>query len=79
MKRQFKTNINCGGCIEKVKPHLDSAEIIQEWEVDIQHKDKILKIETDKNVPIEKIINVVEKAGFNIQPRKGGILGKLLK
>ena len=23
---QFKTNINCGGCVASVKPHLDSAE-----------------------------------------------------
>jgi len=23
---QFKTNINCGGCIASVKPYLDKAE-----------------------------------------------------
>ena len=23
---QFKTNINCGGCVASVKPHLDNAD-----------------------------------------------------
>ncbi|SEN12124.1 hypothetical protein SAMN05421856_1223, partial [Chryseobacterium taichungense] len=39
---QFKTNINCGGCIASVKPHLDKAEGICHWEVDTANKDKVL-------------------------------------
>ena len=23
---RFKTNINCGGCVASVKPHLDNAD-----------------------------------------------------
>ena len=41
---QFKTNINCGGCIASVKPHLDNAEGICHWEVDTANKDKVLTI-----------------------------------
>ena len=35
---QFKTNINCGGCVASVKPHLDSAEGVCEWNVDTTNK-----------------------------------------
>ncbi|MGO3267986.1 MAG: heavy-metal-associated domain-containing protein, partial [Sphingobacteriaceae bacterium] len=38
-KLEFKTNINCGGCVSKVKPALDSAEGIADWKVDIDNQD----------------------------------------
>ncbi len=79
MKFQFKTNINCSGCVEKVKPFLEGNKAIKKWEVDTAHKDKILKIETDRHLPIEKIMQVVEKAGFQIKPRSTGMLGKLFR
>jgi copper chaperone CopZ len=59
----FKTNINCGGCIAKVSPHLNALEGIK-WEVDINVAEKILTIETEKD--INEIMDVVKKAGFNI-------------
>lgn len=43
---QFKTNINCGGCIASVKPHLDKAEGICHWEVDTANKDKVLTVKS---------------------------------
>lgn len=39
---QFKTNINCGGCVASVKPHLDSAEGVCEWNGTPQTKTKSL-------------------------------------
>jgi copper chaperone CopZ len=44
---QFKTNINCGGCIASVKPHLDNAEGICHWEVDTANKDKVLTVKSE--------------------------------
>lgn len=44
---QFKTNINCSGCIAKVTPFLNDAEGISHWEVDTNNKDKILSVESD--------------------------------
>ncbi len=29
---KFKTNINCGGCIKAVTPHLDKAEGVKSWQ-----------------------------------------------
>ncbi|QNL48051.1 heavy-metal-associated domain-containing protein [Olivibacter sp. SDN3] len=66
-KFQFKTNINCGGCLAAVEPHFKSAEGISHWDVDIDNKDKILTI-TSTGISQEKVIETVEKAGFKIQP-----------
>ncbi|MBF4472285.1 heavy-metal-associated domain-containing protein [Flavobacterium sp. HJJ] len=63
---QFKTNINCGGCIAKVTPFLNDAKGIFQWEVDTENKDKILTIKTD-GITKEEIIEKVQEAGFKIE------------
>lgn len=64
-KFQFKTNINCGGCVATVKPHLDSAEGIAEWSVDTANKDKILTVQTE-GITAEQVVTIVTNAGFKI-------------
>ena len=62
----FKTNINCEGCLAKVTPILDATDGIEEWNVDITNKDKILLVisnGTSKN----EIMDTVFKAGFKIE------------
>lgn len=63
---QFKTNINCGGCIASVKPHLDKAEGICHWEVDTANKDKVLTVKS-KGITEQEVIETVQKAGFKIE------------
>jgi copper chaperone CopZ len=63
---KFKTNINCGGCIKAVTPHLDKAEGINKWEVDTDNPDKILSIETD-NLTAEEVITIIDNAGYTAQ------------
>lgn len=63
---KFKTNINCGGCIATVKPHLDSAVGADRWSVDITNKDKILTVTTN-DVTEAQVINTIEKAGYRIE------------
>ncbi len=65
-KLQFKTNINCGGCIASVKPHLDGAEGICHWEVDTADKDKVLTVKSD-GITQQEVIDTVKKAGFKIE------------
>lgn len=62
---KFKTNINCGGCISGVTPFLNRLEGIK-WEVDTNHPDKVLTVQTDE-VDLEEIIRAVKKAGFEIE------------
>jgi len=64
---RFKTNINCGGCIASVKPHLDQAEGVCHWEVDTTNKDKILTVKS-KGIREQEVIETVQKAGFKIEP-----------
>ncbi len=63
---QFKTNINCSGCIAKVTPFLNDAEGIQHWEVDTNNKDKILSVELD-GITEAEVMKKVQEAGFKIE------------
>lgn len=63
---QFKTNINCTGCLASVTPFLDKAEGIENWEVDLQKKDKILTVKAE-SITEQEVIETVVKAGFKIE------------
>ncbi len=63
---KFKTNINCMGCVSKVTPELDKLTAIENWEVDIRNKDKVLTVEASSDKESE-VISAVEKAGFKIE------------
>jgi copper chaperone len=64
---QFKTNINCGGCVAKVTPKLNEAKGIVTWDVDTESPNKVLTVQTE-NLPAASVMEIVKKAGFNIQP-----------
>jgi len=65
MKHQFKTNINCGNCIQSISPFLNLELEIEHWEVDTENPDKILTVETDLST--QQIEAIVEGAGFKIE------------
>ena len=79
---KFKTNINCGNCVAKVKPLLDSNPNIRHWEVDTQNPDKILTVQGEEVQPRE-VQDLVQEAGFVVKegplPEKEGkgLFGKL--
>jgi copper chaperone len=62
---QFKTNINCGGCIAKATPVLNNEKAIQEWVVDTNVPAKVLTVITDLSAT--EIISIVNKAGFKAE------------
>ena len=66
MKYQFKTNINCGGCIASITPHLNANTNIKSWEVDTANPQKILTVETD-NLSDEAVREIVNKAGYKAE------------
>ncbi|MCC9136922.1 heavy-metal-associated domain-containing protein [Pontibacter silvestris] len=65
-KLEFKTNINCGGCVAQVTPVLNSKEGITDWNVDTANKNKVLTVSTD-SLSAQEVIDTVEKAGFKAQ------------
>ena len=66
-KYQFKTNINCSGCIAQITPYLDANNEIKSWKVETLNPDKILTVETD-HLSGEMIEMIVRNAGFKAQP-----------
>jgi copper chaperone len=64
---QFKTNINCGGCIAKVTPFLNEEQGIIEWKVDTNNPNKILTVQKE-GITENEIIATVKEAGFKIEP-----------
>lgn len=63
---QFKTNINCGGCVSRVKPGLDNAEGIRKWNVDIENQDKILTVQSE-GITVDEVIAIVQSKGFKVE------------
>ena len=63
---QFKTNINCGGCLAKVTPVLDASPEIKEWKVDTHNPNKILMVGTE-SLKADEVKAIVAKAGFKAE------------
>ncbi|GAA4509274.1 hypothetical protein GCM10023172_42520 [Hymenobacter ginsengisoli] len=63
---QFKTNINCGGCIKAVTPTLNQEAGAGNWQVDTANPNKILTVTSD-TLTADQIVQAVAKAGFAIQ------------
>ncbi|MEQ9466710.1 MAG: cation transporter [Ekhidna sp.] len=62
---KFKTNINCGGCLKSVTPHLNELDSIESWKVDIENPDKILQVELEGDE--NEVVKAVIEAGFEIE------------
>jgi copper chaperone len=65
-KYQFKTNINCGGCIAKVTPHLNSIKGLEKWDVNIENPNKVLTVIAD-GIKAKQVQEAVAKAGFKAE------------
>ena len=63
---QFKTTINCGGCIKAVTPALNQTVGAGNWQVDTANPAKILTVTSDQATAAQ-IVQAVEAAGFEIQ------------
>ncbi|RIV36704.1 heavy-metal-associated domain-containing protein [Flagellimonas lutimaris] len=63
---QFKTNLNCGGCVSKVKSDLDNQEGIVQWHVDTDNANKILTVKS-KGITKDEIADIVKQKGFQIE------------
>ncbi len=60
---KFKTNVNCGGCIATVTPHLNQVEGIVKWTVDTTNPLKVLTVEASGLDP-DFIVETLKNAGY---------------
>ena len=63
--QRFKTNIKCGGCVQKVKPFLDSLKDIEEWNVDLNSPDRVLTVEGE--ISADNVIRAISGAGYRAE------------
>ena len=63
---QFKTNINCSGCVAKVTGPLNKEASIKNWKIDTINPQKILTVETE-NPSATQVIEVLNNAGFKAE------------
>lgn len=69
IKYAFKTNINCIGCVNQIKPKLDKLEQtkeIEHWRVDVNNPDYLLTIETNA-MTRDEVQSFIQEAGFKAQ------------
>ncbi|MEO7524209.1 MAG: heavy-metal-associated domain-containing protein [Ferruginibacter sp.] len=66
MEYQFKTNINCGGCVASITPHLNANKEVKSWKVDTADPQKVLTVETD-TLSNEAVREIVVKACYRAE------------
>ena len=60
---KFKTNVNCGGCVATVTPHLNQLKGIAKWSVDTSNPMKVLTVEAPGLDP-DVIVETLKVAGY---------------
>ena len=60
---KFKTNIEFSNCEARVQPFLDKKDGIVSWQVDTDHADKILTVETE-TLEAKDVIKTIKRTGF---------------
>ncbi len=63
---EFKTNLKCNGCIEKIAPQMNALESIVTWDVDLTKPVKILKVESMRDDESE-IISILREKGYTCE------------
>ena len=62
---KFKTSAMCSGCVATIGKSLNEIVKPEAWSIDVNSKDKVLTIETEKEAA--EIIRQVEKAGYKAE------------
>ncbi len=66
IQKQFKTSIQCNGCLSKVSPKVNEVISESQWSVDLDSDDRILTVEVEEET-VGKVISAVKSAGFQIE------------
>lgn len=61
--KQFKTNIQCGNCVDKVTNPLNHAVGEGKWEVNLKSNTKTLTVDMEEE-EVSKVLLALAQAGF---------------
>lgn len=64
---KFKTTLDCGGCVSKVKSDLDNVAGISHWDVDTANTDKILTV-SSTGITEDEVVAIIKSKGFKAEP-----------
>jgi copper chaperone len=66
---RFKSNLKCNGCVNAIKPGMESINEILSWRVFLDVSDKIVEVETegDTDTIAKKVQNIATKAGYKLE------------
>jgi copper chaperone len=62
----FKTNLQCANCRAKVQPLLDKSDEVLDWQLNLEHPERLLTVKSPSPNP-EDISKLVARAGFQAQ------------
>ena len=62
----LKTNIRYKKQLKEVEPLLNNQDSILRWNIDLQDRDKVLRIESTA-LPINDVIQLIQNAGFHCE------------
>ena len=62
----LKTNIRYKKHLKEVEPLLNGQHNILRWNIDLQDRDKVLRIESAE-LPINEVIQLIQNAGFHCE------------
>lgn len=65
-RRVFSTNLRCAGCLDTLRPHLDSLPGLDHWSVDLEAAGKPLTV--DGPVSEALLAEAVSRAGYVLGP-----------
>ncbi|MBV7267969.1 hypothetical protein [Winogradskyella luteola] len=63
----FKTNIKTKLELNSIKVLLNSNSSILNWSIDLEDIDKVLRVESQKNLSEKDVINLIKSGGFHCE------------
>ena len=63
----FKTDLHCSSCVSKVEPILRDEPMIQEYDINLDHPDKLITLKGN-GIDMERIISEFNHAGYQAVP-----------
>ena len=64
MTKTFETTLHCEGCINKVKPHLDTDARINNWTADIQDT---ISLQIDGDLSAVELNQLLQREGYEVK------------
>ena len=62
----LKTDLHCNSCVNKVEPILSSNPDIEEYNIDLEHPDKIISIK-GKDLKRQELISKIHDVGYHAE------------